>query len=461
MNGNSGTKGILNRKLLACYLINSQNPNCHSLSLFLRSLILQILSHSSLINRDETTVAAVTKDIETKEPSETESKLNEAIDKLKLFDDTIDGDDEIDFKNLKTSTKKIIRQKSAPSPEQYPDDEHDYVKKSENYNTHPPKNCNVADGGCDSTGAVKTSSSSSEAKPSPGKKIKSKIPIPKSRKCSLPSGVGGEEFSSSPTHVGNALKNENEIEEEINNKEKDNEEKDDVVADTSAADETTKKLKEEGEEVEREKVDEKNHPTEKKDDVVVVDDGIKEAPLPKLKSCRTIIADSYYEILMANPDMLEALNVDNIERNPDECFKKIFLFPILEILPPKQTLLILIDSIDENYINEGNLITTLKGNSTINTNTGKSTSCSMSNKSRNVAELLSNHIHLLPKWLFLVCTTKKQTKPITKMFTGFKKITLDDLRKSHVVKDVQEYIINRLNCDFKGEFLVSFTLFSF
>lgn len=451
MNGNSGTKGILNRKLLACYLINSQNPNCHSLSLFLRSLILQILSHSSLINRDETTAAAVvaaavtssfsTKDNENKEPSETESKLNEAIDKLKLFDDSIDGNDEIDFKNLKTSTKKIIRQKSAPSPEQHPDDEHDFIKKSENYNTHPPKTCNVDESGS----AVNTSHSSSVAKPSPGKK--SKIPIPKSRKSSLPAATsGGEEESSSfPIHFENALKNE--IEEEINNKEKDNEEKDDVVVDTSPTDEATEKKKEEVV-VEQEKLDEKKHLTEKKDNVDV---GKKETPLPKLKSCRTIIADSYYEILMANPDILEALNVDNIEKNPDECFKKIFLFPILEILPPKQTLLILIDSIDENYINEGNLITTLKGNSTINTNTGKS--CSMSNRSRNVAELLSNHIHLLPKWLFLVCTTKKQTKPITKMFTGFKKITLDDLRKSHVVKDVQEYIINRLNCDFKGEFL--------
>nr|AAL89945.1 SD03956p [Drosophila melanogaster] len=41
------------------------------------------------------------------------------------------------------------------------------------------------------------------------------------------------------------------------------------------------------------------------------------------------------------------------------------------------------------------------------------------------------------------------------MFTGFKKITLDDLRKSHVVKDVQEYIINRLNSDFKDSIMLT------
>lgn len=160
------------------------------------------------------------------------------------------------------------------------------------------------------------------------------------------------------------------------------------------------------------------------------------APLPKSKSCRTIIADAYYEMLLASPDIFESLTIDSIEKNPDDCFKKAILFPLLELSPPKTALLLLIDSIDENYLNEGSLISTLKGK--------------VSAKSRNIAELLSNHIHLLPKWLFLVATAKKQNKNITKLFTGFKKLALDDLRKSHVVKDVQQYIINRLNCDFRG-----------
>lgn len=256
MNGNSGTKGILNRKLLACYLINSQNPNCHSLSLFLRSLILQILSHSSLINRDETTVPAPTSDIshtkdnEPKEPSETESKLNEAIDKLKLFDDdneTID-DDEIDFNNLKTSTKKIIRQKSAPSPDQQHfvndgEENLEFIKKSaENYNTHPPKTCNGVEMGGGRNVAEcsgnKSASSNAVAKPSPGKK--SKIPVPKGRKSSLPVGGAGEsveQSATSPTHSGNVLKNENEIEKENNNKEKDNVLVADAVGDETKQDE--------------------------------------------------------------------------------------------------------------------------------------------------------------------------------------------------------------------------------
>lgn len=52
-NGVNGTKGLLNRRLLGCYFINSQEPECHSLSSFVRSVVLQILVHSSYINKDD------------------------------------------------------------------------------------------------------------------------------------------------------------------------------------------------------------------------------------------------------------------------------------------------------------------------------------------------------------------------------------------------------------------------
>lgn len=52
---------------------------------------------------------------------------------------------------------------------------------------------------------------------------------------------------------------------------------------------------------------------------------------------------------------------------------------------------------------------------------------------------------LLPPWLFLVVSARKQSKTVTRMFTGFRKLTLDDLRKAHVVKDIQQYILNRLD----------------
>lgn len=47
LDGNIGTRGLLNRRLLGCYFVDSQHPDCHNLSVFLRSLVLQILSHSS------------------------------------------------------------------------------------------------------------------------------------------------------------------------------------------------------------------------------------------------------------------------------------------------------------------------------------------------------------------------------------------------------------------------------
>lgn len=49
-----------------------------------------------------------------------------------------------------------------------------------------------------------------------------------------------------------------------------------------------------------------------------------------------------------------------------------------------------------------------------------------------MAELLGSHHHLFPQWLMLVCTSRRQNKHISKMFTGFRKLTLDDLRKAHV-----------------------------
>ncbi|CAO1431229.1 unnamed protein product [Diamesa tonsa] len=285
INGVTGTKGMLNRRLMAFYFVNSQNPECHSLSIFIRNIVLQILSFSSLWSKQE---------------------FNE-----------IEADNKIKINNEK-ETKTGDKESTAIVDKELEEMILSEIKLNER----------VA------------------------------------------------EFSEVPK----------------------------IFAP---------------------KVPEDDEPKSE-----------RPPPLPKLKDCRTVLADAYYEMLMSNPEIFESLVVDTIEKNPDDCFKKAILFPLLELNPPKNALLMLIDSIDENYLNDGTLISTLKGKSNA--------------KSRNIAELLSNHIHLLPKWLFLVCTAKKQNKHITKLFSGFKKLTLDDLRKSHVVKDVQQYIINRLNVDFRG-----------
>lgn len=159
-----------------------------------------------------------------------------------------------------------------------------------------------------------------------------------------------------------------------------------------------------------------------------------DVPTPNLPvNPRTLIADAYLEKLKSDPEIQIALRAKNIEQNPDDCLKRALLFPLLEIDPPKTSLFILIDSIDEHSF--------IYSNSTLT----RSKPRERTSQSKTIAELLANHHHLFPQWLLLVCTARKQSKSIAKMFTGFRKLSLDDLRKSQVVRDVQQYILARLD----------------
>lgn len=518
MKGNSGTKGILNRKLLACYLIESQNPECHSLSLFMRKIVLQLLSHASLITREDSQkIIDEGFSFLREEAQQQESKLDEAMNNITLSENAEEllieelkrGASECDTKELdnfqkrRTSTAQkpgkssLTRQQSEPAPAQslHSPELADLAEKSgsNSYGTHPPKRSGATalqereeqdkDTGSEKEQKLKEDQKEKDkdkdkekdAPKSSPVKIKSKIPVKRGRTGSGVSSPAKVLTSTSAMSNGQAIQQgggediadlvseqlKHEIEAAIKDVKQNDEDKPEAEKDLPEQQPET--TNEEPEKSEAEPLIDFEDQVELEEKKVVTPTAMAPPPvpgekprikystntlpppLPKTKSCRTIIADGYYELLMSNPEILECLSVDSIEKNPDECFKKALLFPLLELTPPKTALLLLIDSIDENYINDGNLISTLKGGRGTVTN----------HKSRNVAELLSNHIHLFPKWLFLVCTTKKQTKQITKMFTGFKKITLDDLRKSHVVKDVQEYIINRLNSDFKDSIMLT------
>ncbi|XP_013143376.1 PREDICTED: ankyrin repeat domain-containing protein 50 isoform X1 [Papilio polytes] len=149
-------------------------------------------------------------------------------------------------------------------------------------------------------------------------------------------------------------------------------------------------------------------------------------PIPSLPvSPRTLIANAYYDKLLSEPEIQQALLPHNLEKNPDECFKKALLFPLLEIDPPKQCLFLLVDAIDE----------------------GSVSGQTQSESSDSVAALLARHQHLLPHWLLLVCTARRHCKGLTKMFTGFRKITLDELQRAHVSADVQRYVLARLDTE--------------
>ncbi|XP_056408594.1 ankyrin repeat domain-containing protein 50-like [Hyla sarda] len=111
-----------------------------------------------------------------------------------------------------------------------------------------------------------------------------------------------------------------------------------------------------------------------------------------------------------------------------EIFKRVVLTPLAELPPPSQNLLLLVDSVDEICC------------------------CCRSDEFSGdsdctIAELLAAHYELLPPWLLLVCSMRRQNKAVTRMFTGFRRLCMDDLRKAHIVRDVQQYILCRLDSE--------------
>ena len=82
-----------------------------------------------------------------------------------------------------------------------------------------------------------------------------------------------------------------------------------------------------------------------------------------------------------------------------DVFYRCVLLPLLGMKPPQQSLYLLVDSVDEGC----------------NVTEGEQTSTSLSGT---VAELLAGHHEFFPPWLLLLCSARKQSKAVTKMFTG-------------------------------------------
>lgn len=451
INGTTGTHGMLNRRLLCCYFINTQNIECHSVSTFIRCIVMQILSHSTFLSSKDDlenvfNQSKVSDELSTTDTSasalDTTAQDNTVLDiKYKSQNDSPDAVSSLNVlstgdADTTTISTTIDDNKDGQNPlhqhkmiENLTDDK-EQTKRNSNYGTYPSlqKNANDSEDGdkCSTPSKLKTTRNCS------------KIPVKIGSKPPSPANVIGSKETSPKKDILNV-----------------NQMRDDEIEEKSAIDNTTAANKDDGkqqnERVEYENIEIHRRQCEEKIELTAetspqqrecINEEKHPQPPPKSKSCLQMVADEYFSILNQNPEIMECLNPDNIEKNPDECFKKAILYPFLEIQPPKTALLFLVDSIDEHYINgEENVLSTLKSNA--------------SNKSRTIAELLANHFHMIPKWIFLVCSAKRQNRHIVKKFNGFKKIALDDLRKSHVVKDVQEYIIARLNADFKG--LIQFT----
>lgn len=121
----------------------------------------------------------------------------------------------------------------------------------------------------------------------------------------------------------------------------------------------------------------------------------------------------------------EDLSLKVLAGDPDAAFKRLVAFPLLEIDSPKvpASCFLLVDSIDESCITS---------HPSSSSSYSSSSSSKTSGSSNTIGELLGNNCHLLPPWLVLICTARKQSKSIAKLFSGFRKISLDDLRKSQV-----------------------------
>ncbi|KAG0420742.1 hypothetical protein HPB47_003316, partial [Ixodes persulcatus] len=152
-----------------------------------------------------------------------------------------------------------------------------------------------------------------------------------------------------------------------------------------------------------------------------------------------------YQERLRDAEASAALDGSRCDRCPDEAFKRGVLFPLLEIEAPPQPCLLLVDSVDESLLVQAN--GNAAGPSQHQQQQQQQQSASSGNASKTIAELLAAHQQLFPQWLLLVCSARKQSKTITRMFTGFRKISLDDLRKAAVVRDVQQYILSRLDSE--------------
>ncbi|KAL4657022.1 ankyrin repeat domain-containing protein 50-like [Arapaima gigas] len=141
--------------------------------------------------------------------------------------------------------------------------------------------------------------------------------------------------------------------------------------------------------------------------------------------CSCPVLPPAYRTALEEPAVAAILEPQYCQQNPDEAFKRAVLLPLLDIPVPPQNLFVLVDSLESGMAGLGE-------------------TPEMPGKSSSIAELLSNHLQLFPRWLFLICSTRRQDKVISKMFPGFRKLVLDELRKAHAVQDVQQYILKRL-----------------
>ncbi|BES94896.1 ankyrin repeat domain 50 [Nesidiocoris tenuis] len=141
--------------------------------------------------------------------------------------------------------------------------------------------------------------------------------------------------------------------------------------------------------------------------------------------------NSLADKISSDHEIQASISPDALAIDPDEGFRRAVIIPLAQIQPPPSlSYFILVDSIDEV------VFASTKPPGPIS-----------HGGSKTIGDLLANNHHLLPSWLLLFITARRQNKHIAKAFSSYKRITIDDLRKSQVVRDVQQYILLRLESE--------------
>ncbi|KAJ6652301.1 hypothetical protein lerEdw1_012711 [Lerista edwardsae] len=135
-----------------------------------------------------------------------------------------------------------------------------------------------------------------------------------------------------------------------------------------------------------------------------------------------------YRERLGQADTRRALEAAACRRDPDEAFRRAVLLPLLDLPPPPRPLLLVVDALDAGGGERG-----------------EDRGAPPPGPSRTIAQLLGGHLQLLPPWLLLLCTARSHSKQVLRLFPGFRRLCLDDLRREPVVCDVQQYILARLS----------------
>lgn len=143
--------------------------------------------------------------------------------------------------------------------------------------------------------------------------------------------------------------------------------------------------------------------------------------------CNVPLVSGYRLALQADSHARGVLETRHCATNPDDAMRHGVLLPLSSIPePPAENCLIVVDGVSSGA-----------DSTSAPSRTG-------SVRSRTIGELLARHRHLLPPWLVLLVTCRRDT---VDLFKGFLEIPLDSSRSDDVNRDLQRYVLRRLDGD--------------